>query len=165
MRVIMSGSEDTKAESLIKYGLLNPRSEAVRDELFERYEFFDARDLLQAKYEMVRRVQKDGWTVTQAAKTYGFSRPAFYEVQQELKKSGLPGLIPKRRGPKSPHKLSDEVMNFIEQALGKDQNLKASALATMIADHFHLTVHPRSVERALAKEKKKRAFKDEGQKR
>jgi transposase len=160
----MSGSEDTKTELLAKYGLLNPRSAAVRDELFERYEFFDARDLLQAKYEMVRRVQKDGWTVTQAAKTYGFSRPAYYEVQQELKKSGLPGLIPKRRGPKSPHKLSDEVMNFIEQALGKDQNLKASVLATMIADHFHLTVHPRSVERALAKEKKKRTFKDEGQK-
>ncbi|MBT4287469.1 MAG: hypothetical protein HOD92_09020 [Deltaproteobacteria bacterium] len=76
----MSGSEDTKTELLAKYGLLNPRSEAVRDELFERYEFFDARDLLQAKYEMVRRVQKDGWTVTQAAKTYGFSRPAYYEV-------------------------------------------------------------------------------------
>ena len=157
----MNSHDDTKAESLAKCGLLNSRSQTVKDELFEQYEFVDARDLIQAKYEMGRRVQIDGWTVTQAAQTYGFSRPAFYEVQQELKKSGLPGLIPKRRGPKSPHKLSDEVMRFIEQALAKDKNLKAPALAAMIADHFQLTVHPRSVERALAKEKKKRIFKDE----
>jgi transposase len=159
----MNSKDDTKAESLAKCGLLNPRSQIVKDDLFEQYEFFDARDLIQAKYEMVRRVQIDGWTVTQAAKTYGFSRPAFYEVRQELKKRGLPGLIPKRRGPKSPHKLSDEVMRFIEQALAKDKNLKIPALAAMIADHFHLTVHPRSVERALAREKKKRIFKDERQ--
>jgi len=159
----MNSNDDQKAESLANCGLLNPRSQTVKDELFERFEFFDARDLLQAKYEMVRRVQKDGWTVTQAAKTYGFSRPGFYEVQQELKKSGLPGLIPKRRGPKSPHKLSDEVMMFIEKALNKDKNLKVPTLATMIADRFNFTVHPRSVERALAKEKKKRVFKDERQ--
>lgn len=159
----MPNDKDIKAESLAKCGLLNPRSQAVKDELFERYEFFDARDLLQAKYEMVRRVQKDGWTITQAAQTYGFSRPVFYEVQQELKNNGLPGLIPKRRGPKSPHKLSDEVMIFIEQALEKDKSLKAPALADMIAEHFYLSVHPRSVERALAKEKKKRIPKGEGQ--
>jgi len=151
----MSSNDDPKAESLAKYGLLNPRSQSVKDELFEQFEFFDARDLLQAKYEMVRRVENDGWTVTQAAKTYGFSRPAFYEVQRELKKNGLPGLIPKRRGPKSPHKLSDEVMLFIDSALTKDKSLKAPTLATMIADHFSLAIHPRSIEKALAKEKKK----------
>ena len=149
----MDSNDDPKAES--------PRSQTIKDELFEQYEFFDARDLLQVKYEMVRRVQKDGWTVTQAAKAYGFSRPAFYEVQQELKKSGLRGLIPKRRGPKSAHKLSDEVMAYIDEALSKDQNLKVPMLATLIADHFNLTVHPRSIERALVKEKKKRHFKDE----
>lgn len=157
----MSSNDDPKAESLAKCGLLNPRSQSVKDELFEQFEFFDARDLLQTKYEMVRRVENDGWTVTQAAKTYGFSRPAFYEVQQELKKNGLPGLIPKRRGPKSPHKLSDEVMSFIDNALSKDKSLKAPTLATMIADHFILTIHPRSIEKALAKGKKKRPLKDE----
>lgn len=158
----MNSNEDPKAESLAKHGLLNPRSQAIKDELFEQYAFFDARDLLQVKYEMVRRVQKDGWTVTQAAKVYGFSRPAFYEVQQELKKSGLQGLIPKRRGPKSAHKLSNEVMAYIDEALSKNKNLKVPALATLIADRFNLTVHPRSIERALEKEKKKRHFKDEG---
>ena len=157
----MNSNDDPKAESLAKHGLLNPRSQTIKDELFEQYEFFDARDLLQVKYEMVRRVQKDGWTVTQAAKAYDFSRPAFYEVQQELKKSGLRGLIPRRRGPKSPHKLSDEVMAYIDKALAEDKNLKVPALVTLIADHFNLTVHPRSIERALVKEKKKRLFKDE----
>ncbi|MBT4288628.1 MAG: helix-turn-helix domain-containing protein, partial [Deltaproteobacteria bacterium] len=48
----MNSKDDTKAESLAKCGLLNPRSQIVKDDLFEQYEFFDARDLIQAKYEM-----------------------------------------------------------------------------------------------------------------
>jgi transposase len=148
----MSNNEE-KAESLARNGLLNPKAQAVKDELFEQYDFFDGRDMLQVKYEMVRRVQKDGWTITQASKTYGFSRPAFYEIQQELAQGGLPALIPKRRGPKSPHKLSEKIMRFVEEALTRNRELKAPKLAIMIADHFGITVHPRSIERALIKKK------------
>lgn len=151
----MNSNDDSKAELLARNGLLNRRSQSIEDELFERYVFFDSRDLLQVKYEMVRRVQQDGWTVTRAAKAYGFSRPAFYEVQNELEQGGLPALMPKRRGPKAPHKLSLEIIKFMEQIRTTDKSVKSSDLANLVADRFSIVVHPRSIERALAREKKR----------
>ena len=43
---------------------LNPRPEAVSDERFAASEFLDARDLVQVKYEMVRRARVDGEPVS-----------------------------------------------------------------------------------------------------
>jgi len=56
---MLNKDNDPKAEALREHGVLNPKPEAVRDELFQKYDFFDTRDLLQVKYEMVRRVKKD----------------------------------------------------------------------------------------------------------
>jgi len=42
---------DRKAEELARSRTLNPRPEAVVDEAFASAEFFDARDLVQVKYE------------------------------------------------------------------------------------------------------------------
>ena len=50
----------TKAEALAGRRSLNPRPEAVRDDLFATEEFFDARDMVQVKYEMVRRARVEG---------------------------------------------------------------------------------------------------------
>ena len=47
--------EDPKVEALRAERSLNPRPEAVADEAFASSEFLDARDLVQVKYEMVRR--------------------------------------------------------------------------------------------------------------
>jgi hypothetical protein len=49
------GGEDPKVQALRAERSLNRRPEAVRDEQFARSEFLDARDLVQVKYEMVRR--------------------------------------------------------------------------------------------------------------
>ena len=51
---------DPKAAALAETRTLNPRPESVRDQEFGSSEFFDARDLVQVKYEMVRRVRVDG---------------------------------------------------------------------------------------------------------
>ena len=71
---------DAKEAALAETRTLNPRPEAVRDEQFASSEFFDARDLVQVKYEMVRRVRVDGAPVARAAAAFGFSRPSFYEA-------------------------------------------------------------------------------------
>ena len=71
---------DPKAAALAETRTLNPRPETVRDEQFGSSEFFDARDVVQVKYEMVRRVRVDGAPVTAAAAAFGFSRPSFYEA-------------------------------------------------------------------------------------
>ncbi len=66
---------DDKKEALRKRRCLNPRSEKVRDERFQDGGFFDSLDLLQVKYEMLRRAGEEGKPVTQAAAEFGFSRP------------------------------------------------------------------------------------------
>ena len=104
----------SKIKKLKEQGILNPNAEKVKDALFEKYDFFNPQDLLQVKYEMLRRVQKDGWTVLKASQQFGFSRPSFYKTQNDFSTKGLPGLIPRQKGPKEAHKLSGDVMEFVE---------------------------------------------------
>ena len=51
-------SEDPKVTALRESRCLNPHPEQVTDEAFLAGEFFDARDAVQVKYEMVRRVTR-----------------------------------------------------------------------------------------------------------
>ena len=147
--------EEKKIKWLKENGVLNKAHENVKDELFQEYDFFSPHDLIQVKYEMVRRVEKDNWTVSRASKDFGFSRVSFYESQKALEKHGLADLIPRKRGPKAPHKLSDEVLSFVKEQMGKDTTLRAPAIAHLIEERFGFTVHPRSIERALERRKKK----------
>lgn len=147
---------DSKARALREEGTLNLHPETVHDVLFQENEFFDPRDLLQVKYEMLRRVRVEGQSIQQAAETFGFSRPSFYKAQKAFDQEGIPGLLPQRRGPHGAHKLTGEIMEAIEQMVQEDQTVRAPALAKRIEEQFGLTVHPRSIERALARRKKKR---------
>jgi transposase len=123
--------------------------------LFQDNDFFDACDLVQVKYEMLRRVRVDGWSVTAAAKAYGFSRLALYQVQSAFTQTGLPGLLPKRPGPRRAHKLSDAIVDFLLEQMRDDPKLAAAELARRVRRRFRVKVHPRSVERALARRRKK----------
>lgn len=151
----MDDRTDAKAKALKEYGALNLRAEDVTDELFCQNEFFDTRDLVLVKYEMLRRVRIDGQSVTQTARAFGFSRVAFYQARAAFEEQGLVGLIPKRRGPRRAHKLSDTVLDFIDQLRSTDKTLRAGALVAMIYKRFNLSVHPRSIERALRRRQKK----------
>ncbi len=147
--------QDPKHKTLRNFGTLFAASEAVSDEHFLNHAFFDPRDLVQVKYEMLRRVRVDGQSVSQAARDFGFSRTAFYQAQSLLEQQGLPGLIPKRPGPKGAHKLSDVVLKFIQQQQDSDEVLRPETLAVMVRSEFGFSVHPRSIERALSKSRKK----------
>ncbi len=147
---------DPKAEALRQRGSLNPHPEKVTDPLFSESAFFDARDLVQVKYEMVRRVESDGQTVSDSAAAFGFSRPSFYQAQSLLESGGLAALVPQKPGPRRAHKLSPRVMGFIQKLQSEDPSLKGPELAERIEKRFGLKVHPRSIERALARQEKKR---------
>ena len=143
--------DDAKQAALREARCLNPRPEAVADQAFAAGpEFFDARDLVQVKYEMVRRVRAEGQPVTAAA-AFGFSRPSYYRAAAAVDAGGLAGLVPARPGPRRAHKLTAEVVAFARQARDADPSLRSADLADAIADRFGITVHPRSVERALAR--------------
>ena len=147
---------EDKAAALRRAHALNPRVQAVSDAAFTSGNaFFDARDLVQVKYEMLRRVREDGQTVSRAAADFGFSRPAFYQAQAVFDAAGLPGLIPQRPGPKRAHKLSEEVVDRLEQALAADPSLNSAQLARRLEQELGLRVHRRSVERALDRRKKR----------
>lgn len=143
--------EDPKAQALREERCLNPRPDAVRDPAFSSSEFLDARDLVQVKYEMVRRVRLDGEAVSRSAADYGFSRPSFYEAAAALETGGLAALVPARPGPRRAHKMSDEVVAFVRERLAADPGLRAADLVEAIEERFAVRVHPRSVERALAR--------------
>src|SRR5260370_38317872 len=91
--------KDAKLAALRQQGTLNPRPRDVTDPLFARDSFFDPRDLVQVKYEMLRRVQSEGHSVTGAATAFGFSRPSFYQALQAFEVSGPARLVPHKRGP------------------------------------------------------------------
>ena len=148
-------NRDPKSRALQQEGSLHPHPEQVTDELFLTHEFFDPRDLVQVKYEMLRRVQSERQTVSQSAARFGFSRPAFYQVQTSFQQGGLPALMPQKRGPKTAHKLTAEVLAFIRQALQEDPALRPPALVSLVKDRYGISVHPRSIERALTRSQKK----------
>lgn len=147
---------DPKSNALREQGALNRRAERVADQLFQQSDFFDPKDLPQVKYEMLRQVQQGSVAVTRAAAAFGFSRPSFYEAQAAFAAAGLPGLLPKKRGPRAAHKLNAEVMRFIREVRGKDPSATASALVPLVRERFGIEVHQRSVERALVRQEKKR---------
>ncbi|WP_247600146.1 helix-turn-helix domain-containing protein [Mycobacterium intracellulare] len=130
---------------------LNARPEAVRDEQFVSSEFFDARDLVQVKYEMVRRVRVDGDPVTSTAAAFGFSRPSYYEAAAALDADGLGGLVPAKPGPRRAHKLTDEVIAYAQRLREQNPGIGSAQLADAITAKFAIRVHQRSVERALAR--------------
>jgi len=151
-----SPRRDAKAEALRAQGTLHPRPDAVRDPLFASHDFFDPRDLVQVKYEMLRRVDVDGQPVAQTAHAFGCSRPTFYQTQAAFHTQGIAGLVPRKRGPRGAHKVTEAVLAFVAAQRAEDPAVTARALLSRIHDHFGLEVHRRSLERAVRRQEKKR---------
>jgi transposase len=151
-----SARRDAKAEALRAQGTLHPRPQDVRDPLFASHEFFDPRDLVQVKYEMLRRVNVDGQPVAGTADTFGCSRPTFYQTQAVFHTQGIAGLVPRKRGPHGAHKVTEAVLEFVAAQRAADPALTGRALLARIHEHFGLAIHRRSLERALRRQEKKR---------
>ena len=151
-----SSRPDAKAEALRAHGALHTRPEAVQAPRLASHDFFDPRDLLQVKYEMLRQVDVEGQPVARTADAFGVSRPTFYQTQAAFKQRGIAGLVPRKRGPHGAHKLDDAVMAFVATLRAEDSTLSVRALLLRIHARFGLDVHPRSLERALRRVEKKR---------
>ena len=146
---------DPKAETLRQRGCLHPHPDKVADELFTSNAFFDPRDLLQIKYEMLRRVRLDGDTISQTAARFGLSRPVFYQAQAAYAEGGLAALLPKKPGPRRAHKLSEAVIETLRELRHQDPHANAMTLAELLRVRVGVSVHPRSIERARVRPEKK----------
>jgi transposase len=96
-----------------------------------------------------------GAPVTEAAAAFGYSRPAYYAAAAALESSGLDGLVPARPGPRGASKLTEEILAWAEEQLAADPGLRPAQLPDRIEDAFGVRVHPRSVERALARRRER----------
>lgn len=150
--------QDPKSQALARDGALNPHPEAVHDPLFIGNPFFDPRDLVQVRYEMVRRHDAEGMSISDVASSFGVSRPTFYKAQGTLAASGLAGLVPRSRGPKGGHKISAEVVDFVTDLKTQRPELTTPQCVAAIEAQFNVKVHRRSLERALARKKKSLAL-------
>lgn len=152
----MSSTNDrqhAKTDALAEEGTLNPDPEKVNDPKFRDSDFFDPRDAVQVKYEMLRRVLVENASVTEATDQYGVSRPTYYQAKANFDDAGIAGLVPKKRGPRGPHKLRGKVLAFVEKQHVPGEPIRARELAPLIRKQFRLDVHPRTIERAIGGKK------------
>lgn len=143
-----------KTDALRRRSCLNPHPEKVRDPLFRSQAFFDPRDIVQVKYEMLRRVRQDGASVSESAARFGWTRPTWYQAQRAYEAGGLPALVPAKPGPRRARKLGDEVVEALRAARAEQPDLRCADLVALVRDRFGVSVHRRSIERALARKKK-----------
>ncbi len=151
----MNRPSEEKERALRGYRALHPYPERVRDELFRGGNpFFDPQDLVQVKYEMLRRVEHEQRPVGETTRAFGFSRPVFYQVRQAYEAGGLPALERKRPGPRRRHKLVPEILEFLREMRSENPRMGARKLVREVERRFDLRVHPRTIERALRESEK-----------
>ena len=95
-------------------------------------------------------------SIVDVAAKFGVSRPTVYQAQAAFQQDGLIGLLPKHRGPKEGHKLSAEVIEYVRTLRAAEPGLTTVACVQAVQGKFGITVHRRSLERALASKKKPR---------
>ena len=139
-----------RQQALQAQGAAHPHPQAVADPLCRDSAFFDPSDLVQVKYEMLRSVERDGRAVVEAAEAFGLSRPVYYVARELFNREGLPGLLPRKRGPKHPHKLTDEALAVLAQAVRAAERIPSGTeLAALLAERCGIAAHPRSILRRL----------------
>ena len=148
-----NSAKNAKVQALLEEGALNSAPEKVCDAKFRSSEFFDPHDIVQVKYEMLRRVSTEKASVVSATEEYGVSRPTYYQTKASFEEAGIAGLVPRKRGPRGRHKLQGAVLAFIQEQLAAGGPIRARGLARQIAQKFHLDVHPRTIERAVVVKK------------
>ena len=152
----MCPAEDTKARFLASRGALHPHPERVRDPLFQGSDFFDPRDLVQVRYEMLRRHLVDGQAVAGVARGFGMSRQMFYLLAGAFREEGLPGLLPRKRGPKRARKGTDEILTYVAGRRAGSPGRSTRELLDDVCREFGVRLHRRTLERGLARRGKKR---------
>ncbi len=137
-------SQKTRRHALETSGLVHPHPQAVTAPLFAGNDgFFMPLDKVQVKYEMLRAHFADGDTVTEAARSHGYSRAEFYLVAAAFDAAGMTGLLDERRGRKGPTKLTAQVIAFLD-GLGE---CSAAQAAAELESALGVRLHRRSIQR------------------
>jgi len=151
----MPTDPNAKRKVLQTTGTFNSRAAQVRHPLFQQSSFFDPEDLLQLKYETLRAVEVEKCPIAKAARDFGLSRPTIYEAQAQLQQQGLEGLLPHKRGPKAAHKLTAQVLQYLQEQAQAEPEIEAQELAQRVRQRFAVKLHPRTIQKALERKSKR----------
>ena len=146
----MSIQGTERHNELRQNGTYNHRAAFVSADIFKGPQFFDAHDIIQVKYEMLRAVEKEKHDVSSVSAAFGFSRVSFYQIKKEFDENGVVGLIPKKRGPKGSRKLNTNDVEFAKNLVGTHS--KAQIL-TRLKNERGVEVSKRTLERQLSDKK------------
>lgn len=126
---------------------LNQKPERVQDQYFlQQPEFFDAKDIVQVKYELLRRCEVEGKEVASSCHDFGFSRTTYYKVQQAFYTGGLPQLMGKPRGRQNPIKLTETVQGFLIAEKARNKKLTAKEMARMLKERYQIELTERMIQ-------------------
>ncbi len=146
-----------KRRALQQEGTLHPGGDRVRARLFwEHPTFFDPRDELQVKYEMLRAHFVDGQPVTTVCATFGYSRQTFYLLRDRFAQRGIAGLRDGRPGPVGPVKCTPEVVAFLRAQRAADPAVPIRTLVERLAQDRGVRLHRRTVERLAGRPGRKK---------
>jgi transposase len=147
-----------RREALRRARLLNPKADDVRSPLFQ-HPFFDPRDKLQVKYEMLRSHEVDRLPVSRAAELFGYSRQGFYQLEEAFAAAGMAGLLEKKRGRQGPDKCTPQVVAYLLAAKQAHPDLPAPQLADQLRRERSVELHHRTIEKLLARLPRRRGKK------
>lgn len=146
----MARDRTAKRQALQQDGTLRPARTRVRAGLFWQHPtFFDPRDELQVKYEMLRAHFVDSQAVTAACAAFGYSRQTFYILRERLARRGIAGLRDGRPGRVGPVKCTAEVVDFLRAQRAADPTQSIPALIEGLVHQRGVRLHRRTVERLL----------------
>jgi transposase len=147
------GKAMQKKDYLMENGTYNKNHNNVKSPKFLGDYFFDPMDIAQVKYEMLKEVEKNGMTITDATDNYGFSRTSYYNIKEAFSNHGIKGLLPEKPGPKNPHKLTQEVQKRIDEYIAQKPRISSSEITELINQDGVIHINKRTVERYRAKKK------------
>ena len=93
--------------------------------------------------------------MAKAARAFGISRQHYYQLALAFQERGLHGLLPRKRGPRAPHKCSAAILDFVRERRRQDPGVSWVKLAEQVEQRFGLRLHPRTLERRWGAGKKK----------
>jgi transposase len=151
----LNPANDKKLETLRANGSFNRHAASVASPLFAENPYFDPRDLVQVKYEMLRAVKNGEASVTDASRQFGFSRAAYYKTERRFGESGVEGLCLRKTGPKAPAKATDDVLDFAAGLKAGRPGITNDEVVREIQAKKGVGLSKRSLQRARAKKKRR----------
>ncbi len=88
---------------------------------------------------------------------FGVSVPTCVRIRRSFREGGLQALAPLRRGPRRAHKVSDEILDFIAAYRSEHGPVGTRRLAPVIEERFGVSLHPRTINKAIERSKKNTA--------